>query len=421
MRPKKHVIVLGAGASITSGYSDANALTVLMCDRQTFFNEFANRLQNEGVENVAEWIKASTIRKYYDSFSDTTQLLRAGDFVTMDELSNLAQGGKRANEILKLKMLMRFVFALNDPEVCYWAKSDYRALIQALFKGKSELREDISIISFNYDPYFEYRLLTAARTRGEIQPTPISTAAPARTSQAITSGFLYPGDSTWTKTPGFCHLKLHGTSVLPTRRGVTPDAGFTAEQMFKLPVHTRLALLSRSDVAKQDPPVLLPWEIVSSEGRLLDQTEFDTAVGENWQHRSLYPLFRDLWQRARDDIQAADKVSFVGLSLGPFIEPELRFLFSGKKGIIQAVVANPEHKKHNHYPEFHSRTPCGKVLDLFQKICPSLCCNRSDSEAGCILTERRGEQEPSMYISDPRDASEITARHDFADFIQNEL
>jgi hypothetical protein len=271
---------------------------------------------------------------------------------------------------------------------------------------------------FLLHPYFEYRLLTAARTRGEILPTTVSTAAPARMSQAITSGFLYPGDSTWAKTPGFCHLKLHGTSVLPPTRG-TSSAGFTSEQLFKLPAHTRLSILSHSEIAQQDPPVLLPWEIISSEGKMLNETEFETAVGQNWQHRSMYPLFRDLWQRAREDIQAADKISFVGLSLGPFIEPELRFLFSEKKDIIQCVVAKPEHKNYRHYPEFHSRTPSGKVLDLFQKICPGLCCNRSDSEAGCLLPERQGELESSSLNC--RSASEITARDDFADFIKNEL
>ncbi|HEY1661421.1 MAG TPA: hypothetical protein VGI03_03290 [Verrucomicrobiae bacterium] len=432
MKPKKHVILLGAGASKTSGYPDANALTVLMCDRQSFLKEFAKRLADEGVDNVSEWVRKSTVRVYYDSFSKTTQLLRAGDFATMDELSNLAQGGIRADEILKLKKLMRFVFALNDPETNSWPTSDYRALIQLLFEGKSELRGDISIISFNYDPYFEHRLLRASRSRGEIHPQPISQSAPARMSQAITSGFLYPFDSSWTKTPGFCHLKLHGTSVLPTTRGFVfelhPPKGsslnLTTDQMFEIPTRQRLVDLSTPEVAELDPPVLLPWEIISPDGKLLDQTEFDSAVGLNWQHRPLYPLFRSIWERARDDIQAADKISFVGLSLGPFIEPELRFLFSGKEGVIQAVVANPENKKYANYSDpFHSRTPRGKVLDLFQKISPGLCCNRSDSEAGLFLAENRKTKDEVTALApgDYRGASEITARDDFADFIQNEL
>src|ERR1017187_4604615 len=150
---KKHVIILGAGASVTSGYPDANRLTVLMCDRQTFLNELVARPAAEGEDKTSEWVHNSKIRDYYQSFNETVQLLRAGDFATMDELSSLAVGGHRAPEISKLKKLMRFVFALNNPEVTHWPKSDYRALINVLFNRTSQLKEDIAILSFNYDPY----------------------------------------------------------------------------------------------------------------------------------------------------------------------------------------------------------------------------------------------------------------------------
>jgi hypothetical protein len=209
-KTKKHVIIMGAGASVTSGYPDANQLTVLMCDWQMFFKEFAVRLRAEGVENTEEWVRRSTIRNYYDSFQPTVQLLRNGDFATMDELSNLAFGGRHAGEIAKLKKLMRFIFALNNPEISHWAHSDYRAFIHALFERKSRLREDISLISFNYDPYLEYRLLKALRAR--LQVCPISAEDENRMKQAVTSGFLNTCDLEWAKTPGFCHLKLHGTS-----------------------------------------------------------------------------------------------------------------------------------------------------------------------------------------------------------------
>jgi len=156
LEAKKHVVILGAGASVTSGYPDANKLTVLMCDVQTFFKEFEARASAEGEDNAIGWLKKSTVQGYYESFRQTIQLLRTGDFATMDELSNLATGGHRSDEILKLKKLMRFVFALNNPEITNWPGSDYRAFIQALFKQKNKIRNDISIISFNYDSYFEY-------------------------------------------------------------------------------------------------------------------------------------------------------------------------------------------------------------------------------------------------------------------------
>jgi len=250
--PKKHVIILGAGASITSGYPDANWLTVLMCDRQTFFNEFISRAKTEGEQNPERWLENSTVRKYYDSFNQTVQLLRSGDFATMDELSNLVMGGQHSSEILKLKKLMRFVFALNNPDLTHWPKSDYRALIHALFERKSQLRDDISIISFNYDSYFEYRLLRALQAR--LQVRPVSAEEAQRMSQAVTSGFLYPTDLEWIKTPGFCHIKLHGTCILPalvkTRLYWPPQNGesvdLTSERMFGFQALPRFACLSYS-------------------------------------------------------------------------------------------------------------------------------------------------------------------------------
>ena len=144
---------------MTSGYPDANRLSVLMCDRWTFFREITSRLQAEGEDNAAKWVRGkSALSSYYESFRTSVQLLRDGDFTTMDELSNLARGGQYAAEIRNLKKLMRFVFALNNADSSFWARSGFRLFNQALFERGSELRDDISVISFNYDPYLEYRL-----------------------------------------------------------------------------------------------------------------------------------------------------------------------------------------------------------------------------------------------------------------------
>jgi hypothetical protein len=162
---------------------------------------------------------------------------------------------------------------------------------------------------------------------------------------------------------------------------------------------------------------LLPWEIISNDGKLLDQPAFEAVVGDSWQHKSMYPLVEGLWKRARNEIQGADKISFVGLSIASFMEPELRYLFSGKSDIIQAVVANPENKRFKEYSDsFHSRTHCGKLLDVLYKICPRMCCNRSDSEGGQVFSEQH-----FVSGSTSRDASEVTPRIDFSDFIKHEL
>src|SRR5258706_15397773 len=93
-------------------------------------------------------------------------------------------------------------------------------------------------------------------------------------------------------------------------------------------------------------------------------------------------MFRALWKRARADVQAADKISFVGLSIGPFMEPELKFLFAGKRDIVETVVANPDAARFNSHPNpFHPTTFCGRMLDVFEEICPGMCCNRSRTDA----------------------------------------
>jgi hypothetical protein len=427
--PKKHVLILGAGASITSGYPDANWLTVLMCDAPTFLNELYKRIKDEEGEEAAKtWTQStnSPIRSYYNSFRETVALLRSGDFATMDELSNLATGGNRSGEISKLKKLMRFVFALNNPDFSHWPKSDYRALIHKLFERKSQLREDVSIISFNYDPYFEHRLLRAFCARQKVKPLPAEQFN--RSIQAITSGFLFPEDTTWSESPGFCHLKLHGTAFLPTPLDRGPlfwppqqkeSTALIAAKIFDFSTLPRFACLSDKQFAAQDPPTLLPWEIISEDGRLLNQEEFESKTDPNWQHKQLYPLFRSIWQRARREIQEADKVSFIGLSLSPFLEPELKYLFAEKKGIIEVVVANPENSKYKDYSyPFHSRTLCGKVLDMFERACPSLCCNRSNNEGRISHYNNPDIVYSSMT---PRAASEITARNDFAEFVHFEM
>jgi hypothetical protein len=344
----------------------------------------------------------------------------------MDELSNLALGGKHAGEIRNLKKLMRLVFALNNPDVSHWAKSDYRAFIQALFERSNELREEISIISFNYDPYFEYRLLRAQRARAIVRP--LVPEAERLMSQAASSGFLFPGETEWTRAPGFCHLKLHGTSVLPAVNPINvlswpPQPGdamnLTTEHMFRFDTLPRFLCLSEPKFASLDPPVLMPWEIISSEGKLLERDEFESLVGSAWQHRALYPLFRALWERARGDVQQADKISFVGLSIGPFMEPELKFLFDGKRNIIEAVVANPEAARYREHPApFHSSTFCGKVLDVLARICPGMGCNRSRSDFQHAWSEPSSEPVGSITF---RQANAITIRNDFADFIQSEM
>ena len=73
-----------------------------------------------------------------------------------------------------MKQLVGIILALHNPEKSYklpsgqetngFESSDYYPLIQRLFGGSDKVRDDIAILSYNYDPYFEFLLNRAYRT-----------------------------------------------------------------------------------------------------------------------------------------------------------------------------------------------------------------------------------------------------------------
>jgi hypothetical protein len=130
-----------------------------------------------------------------------------------------------------------------------------------------------------------------------------------------------------------------------------------------------------------------------------------------------------VWERARREVQIADKISFVGLSVGSFMEPGLNYLFKGKTGIVSGVVANPDTVRFRYYANpFISGTPCGRILDLLCGICPGLSFNRSaQDDWGAARGSRYADSNDSQSAVSRREASEMTLRSDFAEFIRTEL
>jgi len=115
---KKHVIILGAGASITSGYPDANRLRLLMSSEKALREELSNRgkFDSEFVDRVVGRVLGGEL-------GSAIELFRHGGFATVDEFSNLARNRFRT-EVGLLKSLLRFSLALHDPEENFH-KSDY--------------------------------------------------------------------------------------------------------------------------------------------------------------------------------------------------------------------------------------------------------------------------------------------------------
>jgi hypothetical protein len=369
------VLILGAGASETSGYPLANELALLMCDERSFRDKLRRQFAEEGFYDENASYENAFASVQLESKAAAT--LRSSDFETMDQLSRHVAGGEHAHIARGLKILMRLVLAIHNPDKSHYGTSDYRKLVNRVLEG-AHPRQDTTIISLNYDPYLEYRLFRAFRSRS------VGTTGGEEAhhiAQAIHSGFLKPDDLRWLALDGFCHLKLHGVAALPAARHpgqltvpVQPNqpTEFHAGYLFAgFDSRARLGTMVRGPHAEQAPPALLPWEIVHESGsRLLTELEFEATAGADWQHRPLYPLFAGIWQRARREIQAADKISLIGLSLGPYLEPGLKYLFEGKTGDVQLVVANPANKRFIERDDPLNRNgPAGHALEVLKEKC----------------------------------------------------
>jgi hypothetical protein len=397
-----------------------------MSDRRTLIEEIIRCSRDSGEECNASWFRDNAITDYLDSFNAVTSVLRDGAFETMDELSRLSVGGEHSANIRILKKLMRFIFALYNPHLHALAESDYRPLIQALLGHSSQIREDISIVSFNYDPYLEFSLRLAFMNRQFVNPGDSADYIALR--QAITSGFENPNDLSWLEREGFCHLKLHGACVFPgdptrPRKRLPVQGGddipLNASDFFGFStLHGKLAALAHPPLSREEPPVLLPWEIVHESGHLLSREEYLTAVKGDWQHANLYQLFSGIWQKAKQEVTSASKVSFVGLSMGPFVVPATRYLFSGRTGAAEFAVVNPENERFKtHSDRLHPRSPAGRTYAILEKIVSS---DFRFTESTTSLNEKCSLEEQFENVKADYHPA-ITSYNSFSEFIQREL
>ena len=270
-----------------------------MSSRPAFKKRLQDTLNFEG--NNAS-ITDLDLTRVLAPFSGASELLRRGNFRTMDELSGLALGGTHHKTVLELKELLRLVLALVNPAHHAYPGSDYRFSIQNLFEPESaRIRSDVTVLSFDYDCFFAWNLFDSFRIRN--QGKPIEPAEAERLSHAISSGFLNPANLDWFNEPGFCHLKLHGASGMFARPepqtlswtfGADDGGSFTTRHFFKNTVNERVHRLRGSGVELDAPPVLLPWEIVRDDGQLLTATEFTERVGKTWAHVGLFEFFSAL-------------------------------------------------------------------------------------------------------------------------------
>ena len=138
----------------------------------------------------------------------------------------------------------------------------------------------------------------------------------------------------------------------------------------------------------------------------------------DWQHANLYELFAGIWQRAKQEVMAASKFSFIGLSMSTFLEPAARYLFSGHTGAAEFIVVNPENEHFKNHPNrLHPRSPAGRTYALLEKIVSS---DFRFTESSTAMNEKYSTGKRfEMVKADYQPA--ITTYNRFSDFIHWEL
>jgi hypothetical protein len=402
----KHVIFLGAGASKVSGYPLANDLRLLISSRERWHKAL---LDYERKYYSGESPISSKGMQYWDQHRPALELFRNGGFGTLDEFCKLASGFQFQAEINGLRCLVRAALGIFNPEE-HFERSEYYGLVQSLFNDDlRSLREDITILTYNYDPYLDFLLWRALEHRWKVTrrlSSPVMDEAETqkhfqhdRNLNSATSGFYSHQDLNWlvqTKDKAsFSLLKLHG-SICYYEDDVT---GF--ENLFSKSPKDRAASLFANESDRILPPMVFPWEIMGN-GGFAKTSPFPSGLS-----RSSLPLFQGIWERARRDVLAAEKISFVGLSMHSFLLDGFKYLFEGKQNKVEVVIANPDNTE---FVRGRSGTHW----------------NNLPNSPGAILSEflRNGAPKMSRFgrLADGAEADEdFTLVRDFSSFVRVQM
>ncbi len=446
--PKRlnHVIFLGAGASYTSGYPIGQELRLRMTSKDYFQAELDKLYPtNNSILNQSLYLSKLKCLEHFDRFANSVELFRHGGFATVDEFSKLASESY-PEHVQAMKKLMCFVLAMHNPEKDFY-KSDYYPFIQRLFRNDAlnHFRNEITVITFNYDCYLDYVMRQAYSYRSAVSkvsevvknhPDVLKGPQPLTEpwSSKLSSGFFdQDSDKTlaW-RVDQFNYFKLHGSIAY----GGVP-ANFSYDELFVQAAPKRFDFLNDDwFVNAYVPPVVFPWELFDPEsGNFISEDDFVFIKGKNQEGKKLFNHFKIMWENAKLSVERADKISFVGLSMHDYLEGGLRYLFQDfgkskkprdqgliKVGIVEeekpkrveVVVANPDNNQFkNAENRLHPSSLCGKVADLLKKVAPNLAYVRSSSEDDGIFR--------STDTPDKTEGPDITPRYSFEEFIEREM
>ena len=157
---RKHVIFLGAGASKGSGYPLANELRLRISSWE-HFDKHAKDYESKHKLLHAPY--STEISACLRRHAEAIDLFRNGGFATLDEFCKLAGGFEFKKQINGLRCLVRGALGLCNPEESFHT-SEYYGFVQSLFKDDLlSLREDVCVLTYNYDPYLQFLLHRALK------------------------------------------------------------------------------------------------------------------------------------------------------------------------------------------------------------------------------------------------------------------
>lgn len=402
--PVKHVIFLGAGASKTSGYPLADELRLRLSSQRQYETDMHQ--VGAKVHDVAKAIPI--LQTYFSRFKATVDLFRHGAFGTVDEFSKLASN-HYPEHVHKMKLLVKLALLLHNPEDAF-QNSDYSPFIKQLFKDDLySFREDITILSYNYDCYLDFLLLKAYSIRGSLVADFQSNSA---IKNNLTSGFydLQNTNSLASDENQLRHFKLHGSI------GYATDDEH--KQMFASHIINRVKSIEDQAWEHSVPPIIFPWEVLDENGEFLHAQDFVFCKQAKEPKRQsdavlLYNLLSTIWQGAKRAVQKAEKISFVGMSMHSYLMQGLKFLFREKQNTVQVVVVNPLNEQFkNDRQQLHPASPCGRLSSIFKQIAPNMTYHKSFSENDDSTVD-------AQYAK--RTGGSITARYHFKDFIDKEM
>jgi hypothetical protein len=190
---------------------------------------------------------------------------------------------------------------------------------------------------------------------------------------------------------GFCLLKLHGGTAWPNltyRQGSERDSYCWYGDLFHETASHRVRTLTSVAIGQSDSPIVFPWEVMDDDGNFIKEDAFPCRDTECVSSRlaggyngatTVFELFKSIWTRAKAEVLAATKISVVGLSLHEYLMPGFKFLFGGKSGNIDLVVADKCLKRFAGGKEsdahFDPLTPVSRLARLLSTFCPNLTWN----------------------------------------------